>query len=207
MYYVNCKWAHYKCVTEKGDTMSDLFEKMEADAKAFSEVSEDQGSALANLVKAAQDADANIKYYKEQQNIAQKDYDQIIRELIPAAMDSMGLESVSVEGNSITLQPFVYARITEDNKDACFSYLRGRGLDDIIKNEVKVTFGKGEDNEAGAFLDDAVNKGLSVDNKKTIHPSTLKAVVKDEMSQGRMSEKDLEAFSVFSGIEAKIRRK
>ena len=35
MYYVNCKWAHYKCVTVKGDTMSELFEKMEADAKAF----------------------------------------------------------------------------------------------------------------------------------------------------------------------------
>ena len=161
--------------------MSELFEKMEADAKAFSEVSEDQGSALANLVKAAQDADANIKYYKEQQNIAQKDYDQIIRELIPAAMDSMGLESVSVDGNSITLQPFVYARITEENKDACFAYLRNRGLDDIIKNEV--------------------------DNKKTVHPSTLKAVIKDEMSQGKMSDKDLETFNVFSGTEAKIRRK
>lgn len=207
MYYVNCKWAHYKCVKEKGDKMSDLFEKMEADAKAFSEVSEDQGSALANLVKAAQDADANIKYLKEQQSIAQKDYDQIIRELIPAAMDSMGMESISVDGNSVTLQPFVYARITEEKKDACFSYLRQRGLDDIIKNEVKVTFGKGEDNEAGAFLDDAVNKGLSVDNKKTVHPSTLKAVIKDEMSQGNMSEQDLEAFNVFSGIEAKIRRK
>ena len=187
--------------------MSELFEKMEADAKAFSEVSEDQGSALANLVKAAQDADANIKYHKEQQSIAQKDYDQIIRELIPAAMDSMGLESVSVDGNSITLQPFVYARITEENKDACFAYLRNRGLDDIIKNEVKVTFGKGEDNEAGAFLDDAVSKGLSVDNKKTVHPSTLKAVIKDEMSQGKMSDKDLETFNVFSGTEAKIRRK
>ena len=33
MYYVNCKWAHYKCVTVKGDTMSELFEKMEADVK------------------------------------------------------------------------------------------------------------------------------------------------------------------------------
>ena len=71
--------------------------------KAFSEVSE-ECEHEANLVKAAQDADANIKYHKEQQNIAQKDYDQIIRELIPAAMDSMGLESVSVDGNSITLQ-------------------------------------------------------------------------------------------------------
>mgnify|MGYP005744013839 FL=1 len=80
-------------------------------------------------------------------------------------------------------------------------------MDDIIKNEVKVTFGKGEDNKAGAFLDDAVSKGLSVDNKKTVHPSTLKAVIKDEMSQGKMSDKDLETFNVFSGTEAKIRRK
>ena len=88
---------------------------------------------------------------KEQQNIAQKDYDQIIRELIPATMDSMGLESVSVDGNSITLQPFVYARITEENKDACFAYLRNRGLD-IIKNEVKVTFGRVKTTRLVRFL-------------------------------------------------------
>ena len=80
-------------------------------------------------------------------------------------------------------------------------------MDDIIKNEVKVSFGKGEDNLTGAFLDDCSKQGLSADNKKTVHPSTLKAVIKDEMSKGAMSEDDLKIFNVFSGTEASIRRK
>lgn len=187
--------------------MSNLFEKMEADASAFTPITEDRGKELSNLVKAAQDLKDNIELSKQQQKELQQEYDKIIREYIPEAMNSMGLERVDVDGNSISLVPFVFARITEENKEDCFEYFRRRGLDDIIKNEVKVSFGKGEDNLAGAFLDDCSKQGLSADNKKTVHPSTLKAVIKDEMSKGAMSEDDLKIFNVFSGTEASIRRK
>ena len=187
--------------------MSELFEKMEADANAFTSVEQEGGSELSSLIRASQDLQKNIEFLKQEQKEAQKEYDKIIRELIPAAMESMGLDRVDVDGNSVTLQPFVFCRISEEKKDECFAYLNSAGLGDVIKNEVKVTFGKGEDNLAGAFVDDCVKQGYSPDNKKTVHPSTLKAVIKDLMSKGSMSEQDLELFGAFTGTEAKIRRK
>ena len=81
-------------------------------------------------------------------------------------MQEMGLERIDVDGNSVTLNQFVYASIPEANKAEAFAFLRDIGEDDIIKNEVKVQFGKGQDNEAGAFIDDCARQaGLDPEQK------------------------------------------
>ena len=62
------------------------------------------------------------------------------------------------------LNQFVYASIPEETAEA-FAFLRDIGEDDIIKNEVKVQFGKGQD-EAGAFMDDCQKAGLDPEQKQ-----------------------------------------
>jgi len=187
--------------------MTDIFEDYFDESEALAQVDSGTGKQLSDLVRTLRNVEKQIEDAEIHMKALKAEKHKLSVENIPSLMDEMGVERLDVDGLTVERKMMVHASIPKDRKDEAFAWLRDNGLDDIIKNEVKVTFGKGEDNEAGAFLDDAVNKGLSVDNKKTIHPSTLKAVVKDEMSQGRMSEKDLEAFSVFSGIEAKIRRK
>ena len=41
------------------------------------------------------------------------------------------------------------------------SWLRNNGLGDVIKNDITVTFGRGEDNKAAAYADLAKGQGLS----------------------------------------------
>lgn len=185
--------------------MSGLFEKMEADASAFDEVKTEAGRNLSDLIREAQFQSDAIEKHEQAAKDAKKEYQRITRELIPAEMEAMGLERVDVDGNSISLQQFVYASIPASRKEEAFNFLRSVGEDDIIKNEVVVQFGKGQDNMAGAFYDDCQNQGYDPTQKQSVHPMTLKGWVKERLQAGQ--EIDLDMFGAYVGTEAKIKRK
>ena len=114
------------------------------------------------------------------------------------------MDSVTVDGNKVALRQFVHARIADDKKDEAFTWLRSIGEGDIIKNDVTVSFKSGEDNMAGAVVDDLRNQGLEPAQKTHVHPQTLKAWVKNRIESG--GEIDFDTFGVFVGTEAKISR-
>jgi len=136
----------------------------------------------------------DLKYKKRKVN----------EEDIPALMQEMGVDSVTVEGNKVSLRQFVHARIAEDKRDEAFSWLRSIGEGDIIKNDVTVSFNTGQDNLAGAVIDDLRNQGLEPAQKTHVHPQTLKAWVKGRIESGK--EIDFDTFGVFVGTEATIKR-
>jgi len=55
------------------------------------------------------------------------------------------------DGESVEIKKIYGASITPDNQEKAFTWLRNNGLGDIIKNDVTVTFGRGEDNKAAAI--------------------------------------------------------
>ena len=185
--------------------MSGLFEQMEADASALDEIKTEGGSKLSDLIREAQKQSSLLEQHEQAAKDAKKEYQRITRELIPAEMEAMGLERVDVDGNSISLNQFVYASIPASRKEEAFNFLRSVGEDDIIKNEVTVQFGKGQDNRAGAFFDDCLNQGYDPAQKQSVHPMTLKGWVKERLQAGE--EIDLEMFGAYVGTEAKIKRK
>lgn len=182
-----------------------LFDQMEADADAFNSVDTEGGSVLSSLIREAQRQSETVAEHEELAKQAKVEYQRIVRELIPAEMERMGLDRVDVDGNSVSIKPFVYATIPESRKEEAFNFLRSIGEDDIIKNEVKVTFGKGQDNRAGALFGELQSQGLDPEQRQAVHPSTLKAWIKDRMAAGK--EIDLEMFGAYIGTEATIRRK
>ena len=64
-------------------------------------------------------------------------------ENIPALMDEMGLERIDVDGLTVEKDD-CHASIPQDRKEEAFAWLRENGLDDIIKNDVTCSFGKGK---------------------------------------------------------------
>ena len=79
------------------------------------------------------------------------------------------------------------------------------GLDDIIKNDITVSFGKGEDNVAGDVVGLLQERGFDPKTKTHVHPSTLKAFVKERVIEGKPI--DLDLFGAFISNTAQIRRK
>ena len=188
--------------------MSDVFSLIDesVDADKFNKVDEEKGSRLSSLIKHSLDLEQQIadaeKFIKELKSKKRK----VNEEDIPALMHEMDMESITVDGNEVSLRQFVHARIPEERRESAFAWLRQIGEGDIIKHDVTVSFNAGQDNVAYTVVDQLKEDfGLDPAQKTHVHPQTLKAWVKSRIESGEAIDFDM--FGVFCGTEAKIKRK
>lgn len=154
---------------------------------------------MESLLKEIEDIEENLKKKK-------KDLDVISGEVIPTMMSEMGLSQLKLmDGSQIDVKPFYNATITVANRESAFNWLRQNGLGDIIKNEVVVSFGRGEDNKAAEYAELAKGQGLQPAQKLKVEPMTLKALVRQRIEAGQ--EMPTEIFSIFVGNKTTIKRK
>jgi len=154
---------------------------------------------MESLSKEIEDMEENLKKKK-------KDLDVISGEVIPTMMSEMGLSQLKLmDGSQIDVKPFYNATITVANRESAFNWLRQNGLGDIIKNEVVVSFGRGEDNKAAEYAELAKSQGLQPAQKLKVEPMTLKALVRQRIEAGE--EMPTEIFSIFVGNKTTIKRK
>lgn len=186
--------------------MSDVFAlfEEEVDADKFDKVEKEGASQLSNLIRRSLQLDDEIKQAEDFLKDLKFRKRKVNEEDIPMLMEEMGMDSVTVDGHKVTIRPFVHARIAEDKRDEAFAFLRSIGEGDIIKNDITVSFKQGQDNQAGAVLDDLRGQGLEPVQKTHVHPSTLKSWVKGRIESGQ--DLDFDTFGVFVGNEAKIAR-
>jgi hypothetical protein len=161
---------------------------------------------LSEEVKKMDELTQEIQLLEERVKDKKKDLDVISGEVIPTMMSEMGLSQLRLmDGSMIDVKPFYNATITQANKEAAFNWLRTNGLGDIIKNEVVVSFGRGEDNKAAEYAELAKGQGLQPAQKLKVEPMTLKALVRERIEAGK--EMPTEIFSVYVGNKTTIKRK
>ena len=150
----------------------------------------------------------------EDQIAASEDHTKTLKEkarelsqiVIPQMMKEMNITKLKLkDGASIEVTNFYSARITPDKQESAFNWLRENGLGDIIKNDVTVTFGRGEDNKAMAYATLAKGQGYEPVQKIGVHPQTLKAVVRERTESGQDLPADL--FNTFVGNQTKITKR
>ena len=88
--------------------------------------------------------------------------------------------------------------------ESAYKWLRDNGLADIIKNEVSVQFGKGEDDKAKQLLDLAVTNGYEPQQKTKVEPMTLKALYRERVEAGLDMPSDF--FHLYVKDETKMKR-
>jgi hypothetical protein len=137
----------------------------------------------------------------ERRKIAEQD--------LPDAMKEIGLKSFELsDGTEINVKEEVFAGIPEQNREACFSWLRENGFGDLIKNEIKITLGMGEDDRARFLKDFLLHNNqegpFDFDEKTTVLAQTLKAFVREQDKKGRPIPENL--FSVHRLSVAKLKR-
>ena len=125
---------------------------------------------------------------------------------VPQMMEEMHITKLKLkDGESVEIKKIYGASITPDNQEQAFTWLRNNGLGDIIKNDVTVTFGRGEDNKAMAYATLAKGQGYEPVQKIGVHSQTLKAVVRERIESGQDMPADL--FKTFVGNQTKITRR
>ena len=132
--------------------------------------------------------------------------DKISSEVIPNLLAEQGLSSLKLaDGSSVDIRKSYNCTIKKDQMDLAYNWLRENGLGDIIKNEVAVQFGKGEDNKAEQLFGLAVQEGFEPSQKQKVEPMTLKALFRERIEAGLDMPSDL--FNTFVKDQTKIGRK
>ena len=76
----------------------------------------------------------------------------------------------------------------------------------MIKNVVSVQFRQGEDERAQEVIDVLKKEGLLPEQKESVHPSSLKAFVREQVESNTQvfAQAARELFSVYEGKRTKI---
>ena len=169
------------------------------DGKQLSDVGE-AVNELENVRSKIAEHEQEIKKLKSRE-------EQLENEIIPDFFDT-GIKQLTLQdGSKITVKDKTRAYIREDNEEFCFNWLRNQGLDDVIKNKVITTFGKGQDSDAEELFSRLQDQGLYPENKKDVAWNTLAKLCEEQMEKGTMTSDVQERFGVTIVKSVKIERK
>ena len=166
----------------------------------------DASKTLSEKVIELRNLEDQILTSEEQTKTLKEKAKQVSNFDIPTMMGEMNISKLKLkDGASVEVKPFYGAYITPDKQEEAFNWLREHGLGDIIKNDVTVTFGMGEDNKATAYAVLAKGQGYEPVQKIGVHSQTLKAVVRERTESGQNMPADL--FNTFVGNQTKLIRR
>lgn len=190
--------------------MSNIFDQMEADfesnlASSVEKLDQSDLTTVAGMARAIRDKEAEVADLEQKLKAEKKALLKMTDEDLPTMLAEIGLTSMSLDdGSQITVKPTYGASITEYNKPKAYEWLREHEHDDIIKNKITCSFGRGEDDQASAFKAIAEKEGYAPEQKTDIHPQTLRAFVKERVENG--DDFPMELFGAFVGQRAIIKR-
>lgn len=126
------------------------------------------------------------------------------REDLPQLMAEVGLTEIKLDdGTIVTIKEDVSCSISEANRPRAMTWLNDHGYGGIIKTEVAVTFGAGEHDNAVGLAQKLAGDGFSADMAEGVHPSTLKAFVRERLAAGQ--DIPFDVFGIFPFSKAVIK--
>ena len=162
-------------------------------------------NTLSTHVLELQKLEDEIKEDEEKLKRKKQQADKLSGEVIPEIMGSLKLKTMKLQdGSGVEVTQIYSATIPVAKKEGAYNWLRENDLGDLIKNEITVSFGRGEDNKASNYADLARENGFEPAQKLKVEPMTLKALYRERVE----NKEDLpsEHFNLFKGNKTKITR-
>ena len=149
-----------------------------------------------------------IAQLEEQLKAKKAEADDISSRVIPELLQEQGLSELKLaDGSKVSVKKEYRCTLPkdEDKRSQCYKWLRDNGLGDIIKNNVFVTFGRGEDDKAQSLIDLAAENGFEPQQKSDVAWATLTALFKERVEAGLDMPSDV--FNTWIKDKTKISRK
>ena len=163
---------------------------------------------LADECQKLKDTEDMIKSAEQHLKDLKAKADDIGSRVIPELLAEQGLTSLKLaDGSSVSVKKEYRCTLPKDDskREQCYKWLRDNQLGDIIKNNVSVTFGRGEDDKAQQLLDLAVANGFEPSQKSDVSWNTLTALFRERIESGLDMPSDV--FSTWIKDKTKITRK
>ena len=159
-------------------------------------------SNLANkqlkLATEVAELEASLKAKKEELRLTSE-------QELPDAMQAAGLTQITLStGEKISINEFYNAHISKANQEKAYEWLVSNGHEGLIKNEVLMKFGRDESEVVEQTVSALQSRGLSPEVRQSVHPSTLKAFVKEQFTSG--NDIPTEPFGIYIGTKATIKK-
>lgn len=184
------------------DYGADADPDQEAVARAFAELDKLtlQAERLTEQRKKAEEHAQKLKQAEEQ----------LLNKDIPELLAKMRLDDCTTSsGIFVKVKREIKASLPgHERVEARMGALRWlveHGHGGVIKNQVSVSLDRGEDNRADDLVVELRSKGFDVEAKKDVHASTLGALVRELVAEGKIVPRDL--FNLFDMRIAKLSRK
>ena len=149
-----------------------------------------------------------IAAIEEQLKNKKAEADDISSRVIPELLAEQGLSEIKLaDGSKVSVKKEFRCTLPKDEakRQAAYEWLRNEKLGDIIKNNIFVTFGKGEDDKAKQLLDLAAENGYEPQQKSDVAWMTLTALFRERIEAGLDMPSDV--FSTWIKDKTKITRK
>jgi len=162
-------------------------------------------TSVAALARTIRDKEAKISDLEQTLKDEKKTLLKLTDEEMPSMLAEIGMSSFALDdGSTVEVKQTYGASILVSKRPEAYDWLRDHGHDDIIKNTVLCQFGRGEDDQAGAFAAFAQTQGFIPEQKTEVHPQTLRAFVKERCEAGE--DFPMELFGAWVGQRAVIKR-
>jgi len=149
-----------------------------------------------------------IALLEEQLKTKKAEADDIGSRVIPELLAEQGLSEIKLaDGSKVSVRKEFRATVPKDDirRQGCLQWLRDNNLGDIIKNNVSVSFGSGEDDKAERLLNLAAENGFQPQQTSDVHWATLSALYEERVRSGL--DMPSENFSLWIKAKTKITRK
>ena len=189
--------------------MNDIIAEMASDAGSnedtIDKLKDDQLDSISKLANEAASLERKIADTEQLLKDHKQSLHKITDEQLPEALETMGLQKFTLkDGAEIAVKPIYAASIPKDRKEEAFQWLRDHEFGDLVKNNVTVTFGRGEDTIAKDFVNMCGSQGFTPSQLEKVEPMTLKAWLRERVEAGDAVPLDL--FGAFISQRATIKR-
>lgn len=188
--------------------MSDIdYSQYEADA---AEAVNDTNilSRITQTVRDVQAAREDVKLAEEHLKTAQQRVRTLEEYTLPELMREAGQEKLRTrDGYDVELTETLRASIPVANLAQALQWLIDHDQSAIIKRDLRLQFGKNEDEKADRALQVILESGFTPQDKQSVHPSTLAAVIRELMASGVDVPLELLGAHVQAGVKIKEAKK
>jgi len=170
------------------------------------DIDQDQIKSISDQCQKLSDLQLQIEQREEEISKLKSQARDLEERTIPDMMQEAGVSLLKLkDGSTVEVKPFYAAKIPESRIEEAFSWLRGNGHEDLIKNTITTQFSRGQDNQVSELISVCEKFGFNYNQKQKVEPMTLKAFVKDQVEQGK--EIPFDMFGVYIANKTKITNK
>lgn len=168
------------------------------DYSEFKEAPSEGGSnvltQMAAMAAEQKAAEAEVERLDDELKKAKERLRYIRETKIPDFMEQNQMSDVTTaDGIRVEITEEIRGSIPKANEPKAFTWLEDNNHGSVIKREIKIEFGKGEEAWASKFMRDMAQRKRPLKStvKKAVHPQTLQALVRELLGRGEKFPMDV----------------